>query len=42
MFGLDLSLATAAGLFKSVVGLVMVVGANGLARKLSQGEQGVW
>jgi putative aldouronate transport system permease protein len=42
MFGLDLSLATAAGLFKSVVGLILVIGANAFARKLSKGEQGVW
>ena len=42
MFGLELSLATAAGMFKSVVGLVLVVGSNYLARKLSKGEQGVW
>jgi len=42
MMGLDLSLATAAGMFKGVVGLVLVVGSNSLARKLSHGEQGVW
>ena len=42
MFGLDLALATAAGMFKSVVGLVLVVGSNYLARRMSGGEQGVW
>lgn len=42
MFGLELSLATAAGMFKSVVGLMLVVGSNQIARKLSHGEQGVW
>jgi len=42
MMGLDLSLATAAGMFKGVVGLVLVVGANFFARKISKGEQGVW
>jgi len=42
MMGLDLSLATAAGMFKGVVGLVLVVGSNFVARKLSRGEQGVW
>jgi putative aldouronate transport system permease protein len=42
MMGLDLGLATAAGLFKSVVGLILVVMANQLARKVSGGEQGVW
>jgi len=42
MMALDLSLATAAGMFKGVVGLVLVVGANFFAKKLSKGEQGVW
>jgi len=42
MIGLDLGLATAAGMFKSVVSLVLVVGANALARRISRGEQGVW
>jgi putative aldouronate transport system permease protein len=42
LIGMDLGLATAAGMFKSVVGLVLVVGANALARRLSGGEQGVW
>lgn len=39
---MDFGLATGAGLFKSVVGLVMVVLANSLARQLSRGEQGIW
>ncbi len=42
LMGLDLSLATAAGMFQGVVGLVLVVGSNFLAKKLSKGEQGVW
>ncbi len=42
MMGLDLSLATAAGMFKGVVGLVLVIGSNYFARKISGGEQGVW
>jgi len=42
MMALDLSLATAAGMFKGVVGLVLVVGANFFAKKISKGEQGVW
>jgi ABC-type polysaccharide transport system permease subunit len=42
MMGLDLSLATAAGMFKGVVGLVLVLGSNYFARKISKGEQGVW
>lgn len=42
MIGLDLSLAAAAGMFQGVVGLILVVGANFLARKISKGEQGVW
>ena len=39
---MDFGLATGAGLFKSVVGLLMVVLANSLARRLSRGEQGIW
>jgi putative aldouronate transport system permease protein len=42
MISLDFGLATAAGLFKSVVGMGLVVGANALVRRLSGGEQGVW
>lgn len=42
LMGLDLSLATAAGMFQGVVGLVLIVGANFFARKISKGEQGVW
>lgn len=42
MMGLDLSLATAAGMFQGVVGLVLVVSANVFAKKISAGEQGVW
>jgi putative aldouronate transport system permease protein len=42
MMGLDLSLATAAGMFKGVVGLILVIGANVFAKKISGGEQGVW
>ena len=39
---MDFGLATGAGLFKSVVGLLMVVLANSLARRISGGEQGIW
>ncbi len=39
---MDFGLATGAGLFKSVVGLMMVVLANSLARRVSGGEQGIW
>lgn len=42
MMDMDLGLATAAGMFKSVVGLILIVGANAVAKKLSGGEQGVW
>lgn len=42
LFGLEFSLATAAGLFQSGVGLILVVGANHISRKISGGEQGVW
>jgi len=39
---LDYGLAAAAGMFKSVVGLVLVIGANWLAKRISKGEQGIW
>jgi putative aldouronate transport system permease protein len=42
LISMDYGLATAAGLFKSVVGMGLVVGANALAKALSKGEQGVW
>lgn len=42
MMDMDLGLATAAGMFKSVVGLILIVGANAIAKKISGGEQGVW
>jgi len=42
MMDMDLGLATAAGMFKSVVGLILIVGANAIAKKMSGGEQGVW
>ena len=42
MLNLDLSLATAAGTFKSVVGLIMVMLTNAIAKKLTNGEQGVY
>jgi len=42
MMDMDLGLATAAGMFKSVVGLILIVGANSIAKKMSGGEQGVW
>jgi putative aldouronate transport system permease protein len=42
LMGLDLSLATAAGMFQGVVGLTLVVGSNFMAKKISGGEQGVW
>ena len=39
---MDFGLATGAGLFKSVVGLLMGVLANSLARRATGGEQGIW
>ena len=42
LFDMDYSLATAAGMFKSVVGLLLIVAANWLARRVSRGEQGLW
>ena len=42
MQSMDFALATAAGLFKSVVGMVLIVAANALTNRLSRGEQGIW
>ncbi|MDR3692267.1 MAG: ABC transporter permease subunit [Fimbriimonas sp.] len=42
MIDMDFGLATAAGLFKSVVSLLLVVAANSIARRATHGEQGVW
>jgi putative aldouronate transport system permease protein len=39
---MDFGLATAAGLFKSVVGLSLVVAVNAIAKRVSGGDQGVW
>ncbi len=42
MMALDFGLATAAGLFKAVVGMAMIVLVNSIAKKMTDGEQGVW
>jgi putative aldouronate transport system permease protein len=42
LISMDFGLATAAGMFKSVVGLALVCSANWMARKLSGGEYGIW
>jgi putative aldouronate transport system permease protein len=42
MVSMDFSLATAAGLFKAVVGFMLVISANALANRISKGEQGIW
>lgn len=42
LISLDYGLATAAGLFKSLVGMILIILANALAKGLSKGEQGVW
>lgn len=42
MQNLDFSIGTAAGMFKAVVGIILIVVTNYTARKLSGGEQGVW
>lgn len=42
MQAMDFDLGTAAGLFKSFVGLVLIIGANAAARKASGGEQGIY
>jgi len=39
---LDYSIGTAAGLFKSAVGMALVIGTNWFAKYISKGEQGVW
>lgn len=39
---MDYSLGTAVGLFKSIVGMFLIVSSNYLARKLSKDEHGVW
>jgi putative aldouronate transport system permease protein len=39
---MEFSLGTAAGFFKSIVGLILIVAANSLARRMSGGEQGVY
>lgn len=39
---LDFSIGTAAGLFKSAVGLVLIVLSNWLVNKYSEGEYGIW
>lgn len=39
---MDFGLGTAAGLFKSVVGFILVIAANKLARRLSDGGSGLW
>lgn len=42
LISLDYGLATAAGLFKSLVGMTLVIGTNAVAKAMSKGEQGVW
>ncbi|RMH11024.1 MAG: sugar ABC transporter permease [Gammaproteobacteria bacterium] len=39
---MDFGLSTAAGMFKSTVGLILIISANWVARRVSGGEQGVW
>ncbi len=42
MQNLDFSIGTAAGMFKAVVGIALIVTTNVIAKKISGGEQGVW
>ena len=42
MLQMDFGLATAAGLFKAIVGLGLIVLVNSMARRLTNGEQGVF
>ncbi|QSH41003.1 ABC transporter permease subunit [Lentisphaerota bacterium ZTH] len=39
---MDYALGTAAGLFKSFVGMILVLLVNSLSRRISRGEQGIW
>jgi putative aldouronate transport system permease protein len=41
LLAMDYGLATAADLFKSVVGLVLIVSVNSIVRRVSRGEQGI-
>ena len=38
----NFSVATATGLIKSLVGLVMIFATNNAAKKLTDGEGGIW
>jgi putative aldouronate transport system permease protein len=42
MLALDIGLSVSAGVFKSVVGMVLIIFANTLARRVSNDEKGVW
>jgi putative aldouronate transport system permease protein len=42
LIGLQFEAATAAGLFTGLVGLIMILVANKIAKKLSDGEQGLF
>jgi putative aldouronate transport system permease protein len=42
LLSLEFGLGTAAGFFKAVVGMLMIVISNFVAKKISGGEQGVW
>ncbi|NLC67938.1 MAG: sugar ABC transporter permease, partial [Clostridiaceae bacterium] len=39
---MEYSFSTAVGLFKNLVGFILVITSNFIVRKLSGGEQGVW
>lgn len=39
---MEFSIGTAAGMFKSIVGLVLIVTVNSIARRISRGEQGIY
>lgn len=40
--GMDFDIGTAAGLFKSVIGLLLIIAANTVARRVSGGEKGLF
>lgn len=42
LISLDIGLSTAAGVFKSVVGMLLIVLANRIANRVTNGEMGIW
>jgi putative aldouronate transport system permease protein len=42
LINMEYSFSTAVGLFKNVIGFILVISSNYIVRKLSGGEQGIW